>query len=694
MKFFYLCVLFNFYSLIFISYSIPCYSPLSTQKIGQVYNGSCYIIFTSPKKNFQEARDICKQNFHPKADLVKVSNQQTTNFLINLKSGQSGIWIGLYNLHQLWISDNSSSNLGIYQNWATLEPNGDGEYAEMKSDGTWNDIPDYKIRSFFCSFPLETCEGLTYDQNNTKLCNNAGSCIGPNECLCFDPCHVDNLCSSFQCNQIIATNTSKICSGGHGDCVQCNLCNCTTKGRYGNDCQEIIGDIGSLNGKDKIITIPYNISEWEVTSRFSGNNQFNCLNFIQNPNTIFGITFSISCHFKFGLNKFEIKYSKMIDRIILKSNISLILKSVSNPNDRIFITILDKTPIYLLPLNLPIIYATIIIGFISCGFIIFIIGLSIFVIFMVVISNMKSKKKLDATIFKLIENRESFGNKAYILEMEDSERLMASFHINKMLFQIHSNDINIIKKIGSGGFAQVYKAEWEGKIVAFKCFKTTELCGGQEDFSSFEKEIKLLLTIKHPNIVDCYGASYDSPRVGMILEYCENGDLNDFIKIEENINIQVKINILKGICCGMKYLHKRNIIHRDIKLENILLDDKYNPKITDFGISSIKFNNDTEKTKHIGTSYYMAPEVTRGEQYDEKCDVFSFGILWYALWVEKCNPYAEQQRLNQSMFNIEYKVAHNPDFRPTFTPEFLSKKKEIKEILMVNKIKQCWYNDS
>jgi len=138
----------------------------------------------------------------------------------------------------------------------------------------------------------------------------------------------------------------------------------------------------------------------------------------------------------------------------------------------------------------------------------------------------------------------------------------------------------------------------------------------------------------------------------------------------------------------MKYLHKRKIIHRDIKLENILLDDTYHPKITDFGISSIKFNRNVEKTKHMGTGSYMAPEVSRGEQYNNKCDVFSFGILWYALWVGKTSPYYDEQHSNQSVFNIEYKVANNPDFRPKFSPKFLVEKG--KELWMVAQIKKCW----
>ncbi len=89
----------------------------------------------------------------------------------------------------------------------------------------------------------------------------------------------------------------------------------------------------------------------------------------------------------------------------------------------------------------------------------------------------------------------------------------------------------------------------------------------------------------------------------------------------------------------------------------------------------------------------MAPEVVRGQKYDEKCDVFSFGILWFALWCEKTRPYAgHQQQLNKSMFNIELKVAQDPNFRPQFTDEFLLDVNK-NECWMKESIEKCW-NDN
>jgi serine/threonine protein kinase len=185
----------------------------------------------------------------------------------------------------------------------------------------------------------------------------------------------------------------------------------------------------------------------------------------------------------------------------------------------------------------------------------------------------------------------------------------------------------------------------------------------------------------------------------------------------------------------MEYLHFKKIIHRDLKLDNILLTKDLKPKITDFGISKVLNENSNTKTKKIGTSIYMAPEVILTNNYDQKCDVFSFSIIMYQLLTEKLtnvykftegeideisdkndlivnekyvsNNKDEEMKpliitnkseknssknssinLSEDFFNIELKVANDSNFRPYISKFFLTNSLKFNEFLQL--MKNCW----
>lgn len=107
------------------------------------------------------------------------------------------------------------------------------------------------------------------------------------------------------------------------------------------------------------------------------------------------------------------------------------------------------------------------------------------------------------------------------------------------------------------------------------------------------------------------------PRIALVLEYCDRGTLRSVLKAERGkISLERKKVMLLDISRGINYLHQKGIIHRDLKLENVLVDKGFNCKVSDFGMSKIK--QDAKMTKLVGTSQYMSPEVTLANDYDEK----------------------------------------------------------------------------
>ena len=160
----------------------------------------------------------------------------------------------------------------------------------------------------------------------------------------------------------------------------------------------------------------------------------------------------------------------------------------------------------------------------------------------------------------------------------------------------------------------------------------------EEEYSDEEilNEINILKKIDHPNIMKIF-EFYSTPTTYyLILEFCEGGDLNDFVSTNKLSEFQV-IYIMFQIFSAMNYCHKMNILHRDLKPDNILIkkneDGLCRVKICDFGTSSI-FKKGQNHKEIIGTLCYMAPEVFK-EKYNQKCDLWSCGVIMYILLTGK-----------------------------------------------------------
>ena len=192
-----------------------------------------------------------------------------------------------------------------------------------------------------------------------------------------------------------------------------------------------------------------------------------------------------------------------------------------------------------------------------------------------------------------------------------------------------------IKDLGSGSYGSVYKAKNLAmeNIVAIKCIEKVQ--DNMVDDLEIKNEINILKSLSHPNIVKIY-EFFDMPLYYYIVtEYCKNGELFSYITNEYNER-QLAV-LFYQVFSGLYYLHEKKILHRDLKLENLMVseiekdigtgDEYFWIKIIDFGTAKIFQKNKKEKAV-IGSSYYIAPEVLK-QKYNEKCDTWSVGVILY-----------------------------------------------------------------
>lgn len=190
----------------------------------------------------------------------------------------------------------------------------------------------------------------------------------------------------------------------------------------------------------------------------------------------------------------------------------------------------------------------------------------------------------------------------------------------------------IIEKIGAGGMGEVYLADDTqlNRKVALK-FLPPHLCQNADCRARFKREAQAAAKLSHQNLITIYEVNEFLGRPYFAMEYLEALPLDIYLK-EKKPSLDTIIDIAVQISDGLKEAHTNGIIHRDIKPGNILLDKNGRAKILDFGLAVIK--GDMKITKSgstLGTASYMSPEQTRGEELDQRSDIFSFGVVLYEM---------------------------------------------------------------
>ncbi|KAG7384803.1 hypothetical protein PHYPSEUDO_002189 [Phytophthora pseudosyringae] len=187
--------------------------------------------------------------------------------------------------------------------------------------------------------------------------------------------------------------------------------------------------------------------------------------------------------------------------------------------------------------------------------------------------------------------------------------------------------IELGRLLSRGAFGEVWACRYAGKKVAVKRLLQTKKHTFQET-EKFTNEIQLTASLNHPNIVRFIGVAWSSlENLAMVEEYLPRGDLQKYLKRNGDLMTWAidKIDMAIGIARAIDYLHRREVIHRDIKARNILLTKRLQPKLIDFGTSRLWEPNDM--SAGVGTPYWTAPEVLESTEYTEKADIYSFGVL-------------------------------------------------------------------
>nr|XP_025882213.1 putative receptor-like protein kinase At4g00960 [Oryza sativa Japonica Group] len=225
-----------------------------------------------------------------------------------------------------------------------------------------------------------------------------------------------------------------------------------------------------------------------------------------------------------------------------------------------------------------------------------------------------------------------------------------------------TDNFSLENKIGEGGFGRVYKGQLNGLPVAVKrCFVESS----PERLSDFENEIKFIPRLQHRNIVTLKGYCIEGKERILVYEYMQNKSLDKFIfgpRTDWSLYWDRLFAIIEGIAQGIVYLHLHSglkIIHRDLKLSNILLDSEMNPKISDFGTARSGFPNKGRRTDTVSGTYgYMAPEYSTRGIFSGKSDVFSFGSLLLEIVSGKRNGtwYSIRERKSISLHEYAWRL--------------------------------------
>ncbi|KAK9890858.1 hypothetical protein WA026_012203 [Henosepilachna vigintioctopunctata] len=191
---------------------------------------------------------------------------------------------------------------------------------------------------------------------------------------------------------------------------------------------------------------------------------------------------------------------------------------------------------------------------------------------------------------------------------------------------------DLIKKLGQGTFGKVQLGinKETGQEVAIKTIKKSKI-ESEADLVRIRREIQIMSSVQHPNIIHIYEVFENREKMVLVMEYAAGGELYDYLSERKVLTEDEARRIFRQIATACYYCHKHKICHRDLKLENILLDENNNAKIADFGLSNV-FDDQRLLNTFCGSPLYASPEIVKGTPYHgPEVDCWSLGVLLYTL---------------------------------------------------------------
>uniref|UniRef100_A0A672LI45 non-specific serine/threonine protein kinase n=1 Tax=Sinocyclocheilus grahami TaxID=75366 RepID=A0A672LI45_SINGR len=248
---------------------------------------------------------------------------------------------------------------------------------------------------------------------------------------------------------------------------------------------------------------------------------------------------------------------------------------------------------------------------------------------------------------------------AGLMEVRDRTRGSSSPHTfsnfldSSYYWEVHSREVSMLKRIGAGSFGTVYKGKWHGD-VAIKILKVTEPT--PEQLQAFKNEMQVLRKTRHVNILLFMGFM-TKPNFAIITQWCEGSSLYRHLHVTETkFDTMRRIDVARQTAQGMDYLHAKNIIHRDLKSNNIFLHEGWTVKIGDFGLATVKsrWSGSQQVEQPSGSILWMAPEVIRMQDtnpYTFQSDVYGYGVVLYEL-MSGTLPYSNINNRDQIIFMV------------------------------------------
>ncbi|XP_026856052.2 NUAK family SNF1-like kinase 1 [Electrophorus electricus] len=215
----------------------------------------------------------------------------------------------------------------------------------------------------------------------------------------------------------------------------------------------------------------------------------------------------------------------------------------------------------------------------------------------------------------------------------------------------------LLETLGRGTYGKVKKAieRHSGREVAIKSIRKEKI-KDEQDMVHIRREIEIMSSLRHPHIISIYEVFENKDKIVIVMEYASKGELYDYISERRRLTERETRHFFRQIVSAVHYCHKNGVVHRDLKLENVLLDENCNIKIADFGLSNL-YHKDKLLQTFCGSPLYASPEIVNGRPYrGPEVDSWALGVLLYTL-VYGTMPFdgGDHKNLIRQISNGEYR---------------------------------------